>query len=77
VNTGASIALNDIYANVILDYVLYRAYSKDSDYAGNAQRAANHYTAFNNSLGNRVQVEQIATPNVDQSGRWDTTRAMR
>ena len=77
VNTSASIALNDIYANVILDYVLYRAYSKDSDYAGNAQRATNHYTAFNNSLGNRVQVEQIATPNVDQSGRWDTTRAMR
>ena len=76
-NTAASIALNDIYGNVILDYVLYRAYSKDSDYAGNAQRATNHYTAYNNSLGNRVQVESISSPNADQTGRWDTSRAVR
>ena len=75
--TTDPITLNDIYGNVILDYMLYRAYSKDSDYAGNAQRATNHYTAYNNSLGNRVQVEQIVTPNMDETGRWDTSRAMR
>lgn len=75
--TADPITLNDIYGNVILDYMLYRAYSKDSDYAGNAQRATNHYTAYNNSLGNRVQVEQIVTPNMDETGRWDTSRAMR
>ena len=64
---GDTIDLNDIYANVILDYILYRAYSKDSDYAGNAQRASNHYQAFNNSLGNRVNLEGIVSPNADNS----------
>lgn len=41
----------DIFGNVLLDYVLYRAYSKDSEYAGNAARATAHYTAFANALG--------------------------
>ena len=59
---GNSITLNDIYANVILDFILYRAYSKDTDYAGNSQRAATHYQAFNNSLGVRVQTETASSP---------------
>lgn len=67
------ITLNDIYANVILDYVLYRAYSKDTDYAGNAQRAANHYQAFNNALGVRSQIDTISSPNANVM----TDRAIR
>lgn len=43
--------VSDIFANVLIDYVLYRAYSKDSEYAGNANRATAHYTAFANALG--------------------------
>ena len=61
------ISLNDIYANVILDYILYRAYSKDTDYAGNQQRAANHYNGFNNSLGVKSQVEMTTSPNQNVS----------
>ena len=38
-NTSAVISVDDIYANAIMDYVLFRAYQKDSEYAGNAQRA--------------------------------------
>ena len=64
---GAVITLNDIYANVILDYLLYRAYSKDTDYAGNGQRAANHYQAFNNSLGVRSQIDFTSSPNANKS----------
>lgn len=45
------VALPDIYGNVLADYVLYRAYLKDSEYAGNMQRAIAHYTAFANALG--------------------------
>lgn len=47
--------LPDIYGNVVTDYILYRAYSKDSEYAGNAQRAQAHYTAFANALNIEVQ----------------------
>jgi hypothetical protein len=60
---GSVITLNDIYMNVILDYMLYRAYSKDTDYAGNTQRAGTHYSAFNNSLGVKLQGEQASSPN--------------
>jgi hypothetical protein len=62
-NINSNITLNDIYMNVILDYVLYRAYSKDTDYAGNTQRAGTHYSAFNNSLGVKLQGEQASSPN--------------
>lgn len=62
---GDVITLNDIYANVMLDYILYRAYSKDTDYAGNAQRAATHYTAFNNALGVQTQTDSSYSPNMN------------
>jgi hypothetical protein len=51
VTADATISLDDIYANAILDYVLYRAYSKDADYAANSQRAVGHYQAFMGSMG--------------------------
>ena len=45
-----NISLPDIYGNVLTDYILYRAYTKDSEYAGNAQRAQAHYAAFQAAL---------------------------
>lgn len=60
---GTAITLDDVYANAILDYILYRAYLKDSDSPVNAQRAANHYAAFGNSLGVRLKAETAVNPN--------------
>lgn len=60
---SGNISLPDIYSNVLQDYILYRAYSKDSEYAGNAQRAQNHYTAFANALGVEVQATVGVAPN--------------
>lgn len=58
-----SISLPDIYGNAVLDYILYRAYTKDSEYAGNAQRAQAHYAAFNNALGNEIKATIAVAPN--------------
>lgn len=58
-----NISLPDIYGNVLQDYILYRAYSKDSEYAGNAQRSQNHYAAFANALGVEVQGTVGVAPN--------------
>lgn len=58
-----NISLPDIYGNALLDFVLYRAYSKDSDYAGNAQRAQAHYAAFANALGNEIKATVAVAPN--------------
>lgn len=58
-----TISLPDIYMNPVLDFVLYRAYSKDTEYAGNSQRAASHYQAFQNSLGQKSQSDLASSPN--------------
>jgi len=63
VGTG-TINVDDIYANALVDYMLYRAYSKDAEYAGNAQRAVAHYTAFSNSLGVLIKNELDRNPNL-------------
>ena len=61
--TASTIGIDDIYANALIDYVLYRAYSKDADYAQNGQLALAHFTAFMNSLGIKTQNEQSRNPN--------------
>jgi len=60
---SGNLSLPDIYGNVLQDYMLYRAYSKDSEYAGNNQRAQNHYGAFANALGIEVQATVGVAPN--------------
>ena len=63
----ATIDLPDIYMNPILDYVLYRAYSKDTEYAGNQQRSSAHYQAFQNTLLQKSQSDLTTSPNQNPS----------
>lgn len=56
------ITLDDVYANPLLDYVLYRAYSKDLDTVGSAERAVGHRTAFENTLGLKAQAAASNQP---------------
>ena len=58
-----TILLDDIYANAITDYILYRAYSKDAEYAANSQRAANHQAAFTGSIGAKTSTDAAVTEN--------------
>jgi hypothetical protein len=46
----------------LLDYILYRSYQKDSEFAGNAQRAMMHYQSFTTALGIKTQSDGAATP---------------
>lgn len=57
-----NIDLPDIYGNVLQDYILYRSYTKDSEYAGNAERAQMHYAAFANALGIEIRATVAAAP---------------
>lgn len=57
-----TLTVPDIYANAILDYVLYRAYSKDSEFAGNAGRAQAHYAAFTASLMMEIKATIAVAP---------------
>jgi hypothetical protein len=56
------IQVDDNYVSALVDFVVYRAYSKDADYAANAQRAASHYQAFMQSLGQKTQTDNAYNP---------------
>ena len=56
------IKLPDSYANAMLDYTLYRAYSKDAEYAANAQRAISHYQAMQSAIGMKSASDIAANP---------------
>lgn len=58
----------DVYANAILDYTLYRAYCKDAQNAGAANRAGLFYQQFSQSLGIRANAELVNSPNYKQTG---------
>jgi hypothetical protein len=59
---SGNISLPDIYGNVVLDYVLYRAFTKDAEYAGNAARATAHYQAFSGALGMEIKTTVSVAP---------------
>lgn len=58
-----SIRLNDSYAPCLTDYILYRAYSKDAAHSANLNRAQMHLRAVSTALGQKVQVDRMASPN--------------
>ena len=65
VTSSDNLSIPDIYANSVMNYVLYMAYMKDAEYAGNNQRAANHYQLFTASVTGKAQVDLITTPNAE------------
>lgn len=57
-----NISVADIYANALLDYMLYRVYLKDADYAGNGARAQAHYATFATALGIELKTTMAIAP---------------
>jgi hypothetical protein len=60
---NGSLSIPDIFANAIMNYVLFMAYMKDAEYAGNSQRASSHYQLFTASVTGKAQVDLVTTPN--------------
>jgi hypothetical protein len=58
--TGATevITIRDIYANALLDYVLYRAFGKDSEYGNQSDRSQIHYKMFSQAIGIKYTIEK-------------------
>lgn len=60
---GGTINVDDIYEGALLDYVLYRAYSKDAEYDANGGAAGAHYQAFLTALKGKEGGEAESDPN--------------
>jgi hypothetical protein len=63
-NEAAAIAINDIYQTTLLDYVLYRANSKDAEYAPGIALASGYLTTFMGALQTRDKNDRENSPNL-------------
>jgi len=61
-NATDVILLSDTYMTPIIDWVLYRAYSKDSEHPANEGRAGAFYQAFNAVLGTKTASDAATMP---------------
>lgn len=62
--TTEVIRIDDSYANALVDYMMYRAYSKNTESPTNATKAGAYYQAFQNALGVKGQTEAASQPGV-------------
>jgi hypothetical protein len=58
-SASSTIDVDDIYGNAIVDFVLYRAYMKDAEYAANSQRAGGLVDPNNDPVSNIGSVPKI------------------
>ena len=56
------IQVDDIFANALINFVLYRAFLKESEYAANLATAGSYYQLFAQSLGVGQQAGEINEP---------------
>lgn len=61
-DVAGNLSLPDIFADDVLNLVMFRAYSKDSEYAGNIQRASNYLAMVSASLGVEIAATVAVQP---------------
>ncbi|WP_315707541.1 DUF6682 family protein [Brenneria uluponensis] len=52
--------LNELYINPVLEWILFRAFSKDAENGNNATLASQHYQTFVDLLGVKTQTDTAA-----------------
>lgn len=59
---GATLPIKDVWMPTVVNYVLFRMYSKDAEFAGNFQLAEAYYRAFSAQLMGRESAEAKVDP---------------
>lgn len=72
VTLSDNLSIPDIFANAIMNYVLYMAYMKDAEFAGNESRASNHYQLFNTTVTGKGQIDAVTNPNMERRSQAPT-----
>jgi hypothetical protein len=66
---SGTLILDAIWTPAVLNYVLFRAWSKDAEFAGNANVAAAYYQAFLSQVAGEKQVKAPMNPNLANEPR--------
>lgn len=64
---GGVISLDDIYSGALIDYMAYRAFSKDSEETANEQTASIHYQAFIAAIGGKSKAEKYRKQSISST----------
>ena len=59
---SGNLSIPDIFANAVMNYVLYMAYMKDAEYAGSQARASSHFQLFLTAITPKLTQYLILTP---------------
>jgi hypothetical protein len=59
---NSTITIDDIYVTALVNYIMYRAYSKDAEFSANPNMATGYYTAFQSILTGKFSAEKISSP---------------
>lgn len=62
-----NVKLDDTFAPSMVDYILFRAFTKDADSPMSASRATTHYQVFTTQLGVKSNVARAASPNPNRA----------
>ena len=67
VAANGNLDVPDVFANAVMNYVLYMAYMKDSEFVGSQQRASAHYNLFITSVSGKAQIDLTTSPNASST----------
>lgn len=75
--TSDNLSVDDIYTDALLNYVLFRAYSKDAEFAQNMQLSSSYLGIFNSMLGIKTQKDVAYSPDLNSKGAMPSPAALQ
>jgi len=65
---GQNLSVSDYFAEVVTNYVLYRAFLKESEFGGGNERAQLYLQLFLSAVGEDIKVAKTSSPNAKRLG---------
>lgn len=69
---NGSLAVADTFSVAVINYVLFRAYSKETEYGAEGGKAQLHLQLFLNAIGEDIKVAKVSSPNARRLGTEGT-----
>ena len=74
---SSTLSISDIYIDALVNYVMYRAYSKDAEYANNMNLAGTYLQILNAMLGLKTEKDVGFSPDMNAPGGRPMTDAYK
>lgn len=75
--SNSAIGLRDSYLEHVVCFVLYKAYARDMEFAGNTELAASYLALFNGMLGDKTMSDNAFAPAMNRKGAQPSVPAQQ